>query len=339
MTRERWGTFSVKDHLNTAALAREILLYDRLVIPIPSDDGERDRWAREGWAPELLDKRLETLGKDLVEPVPWDSELRKKYDQIRQDYASLKTTINDDFIYKFQELRQSGEINFGMTRRALIEYRPKTLPKGVTHVVSVAAYQSEADFRSDFILSNISNVKNTDQNFESTSSELGLLLRQKIVVPNWETPAESLKKAIDLAREREFKEHRRKSYDWQEDVAEKITKGKMTFEKALEEIDQLADKYNQTVKSKAKDFRTKFLFTVAPIALPLTQSLQTGHFDPIMTPMFTALGAAISIGGFMYSNRSSVHTAGEGDPAAMFHDIKDDLGWSWTRSTGSLIQK
>jgi hypothetical protein len=28
MTRERRGTFSVKDHLDTAALATEILLYD-----------------------------------------------------------------------------------------------------------------------------------------------------------------------------------------------------------------------------------------------------------------------------------------------------------------------
>jgi hypothetical protein len=34
MTRERWGTFSVIDHKDPAELIPEVLLYDRLVIPV-----------------------------------------------------------------------------------------------------------------------------------------------------------------------------------------------------------------------------------------------------------------------------------------------------------------
>lgn len=44
MPRELWGTFSVADHLRERAFVAEILLYDRLVIPVPPDDEERGRW-------------------------------------------------------------------------------------------------------------------------------------------------------------------------------------------------------------------------------------------------------------------------------------------------------
>lgn len=38
MARERWGAFSVIDHKNTAAYVPEVLLYDKLVIPVPPKD-------------------------------------------------------------------------------------------------------------------------------------------------------------------------------------------------------------------------------------------------------------------------------------------------------------
>ena len=37
MSRETWATFSVKDHCSEYAFVREVMLYDRLVIPIPPD--------------------------------------------------------------------------------------------------------------------------------------------------------------------------------------------------------------------------------------------------------------------------------------------------------------
>jgi hypothetical protein len=45
---ERWGTFSVIDHKNAASLVPEVLLYDPLVIPVPSDDNENQRWKELG---------------------------------------------------------------------------------------------------------------------------------------------------------------------------------------------------------------------------------------------------------------------------------------------------
>ena len=72
MGKQVWGTFSVKDHCDPSAFVAEVMLYDRLVIPIPPDAGERARWESERWNPARLDTILEILG-DRAYPVTWDA--------------------------------------------------------------------------------------------------------------------------------------------------------------------------------------------------------------------------------------------------------------------------
>ncbi len=78
MSTERWGGFSVKDHIDAAALAADVLLYDRLLLPVPLDKSEEKRWEVEDWKPELQKERLDVLG-DLVEPVKWDDNRQQMY--------------------------------------------------------------------------------------------------------------------------------------------------------------------------------------------------------------------------------------------------------------------
>jgi hypothetical protein len=73
--RPRWGTFSVKSHLDLDALTLDVLLYDALVFPTPSDAGEADRWDGEGWDTALLAQRIVQLG-DLAYAAPWGERLR-----------------------------------------------------------------------------------------------------------------------------------------------------------------------------------------------------------------------------------------------------------------------
>src|SRR5262245_17932206 len=86
MGTEIWGTFSVKDHCRPNAFVREVLLFDRLVLPVPIDDQERARWRRpnendprETWNPERLDALRQILGsQDLVaQPPPERGWLRR----------------------------------------------------------------------------------------------------------------------------------------------------------------------------------------------------------------------------------------------------------------------
>jgi hypothetical protein len=39
--RERWGAFSVRDHINSAPFVSEVLLYDRLIVPIPDPNDKQ----------------------------------------------------------------------------------------------------------------------------------------------------------------------------------------------------------------------------------------------------------------------------------------------------------
>src|SRR4051794_31641805 len=90
MGPEVWGTLAVNDHLRRDALLREVLLFDRLVIPVPDTRAERERWRHpnpddpsETWDPEALDAVLAVLGTqfrhtdagaDLAWESPWNEE-------------------------------------------------------------------------------------------------------------------------------------------------------------------------------------------------------------------------------------------------------------------------
>lgn len=49
MARRLWGCYSVADHLVERAFVADLLVYDRLVVPVPSDD-DRERWEK-AWNP------------------------------------------------------------------------------------------------------------------------------------------------------------------------------------------------------------------------------------------------------------------------------------------------
>jgi hypothetical protein len=68
MSRERWGTFSVADHLRPRAFVADVLLYDRLVVPYPPTAEERARWSERErqWRPDLLDAKLDLLPEEMV---------------------------------------------------------------------------------------------------------------------------------------------------------------------------------------------------------------------------------------------------------------------------------
>lgn len=45
--RERWGTFSVRDHMSDAPFVSDVLLYDRLIIPVSPTDKSQDEFWQE----------------------------------------------------------------------------------------------------------------------------------------------------------------------------------------------------------------------------------------------------------------------------------------------------
>ncbi len=60
-----WGTFAVSDHVVRRAFVADVLLYDRLVVSVPTDE-DFERWEMKKWQPA----RLRTLLNVLDDPDP-----------------------------------------------------------------------------------------------------------------------------------------------------------------------------------------------------------------------------------------------------------------------------
>ncbi len=297
MPNERWGSLSVKDHTNPALLVPEILLYDRLVIPVPDNDEEITRWEEKGWQPNILYERLEALG-DIAITRPWDSNRQAQFAKRMEELKAIQF----DAKQIVDESRE--ELGYQMTRMILAQEKFIKLPKDVHHVDVVCAYQSESDFNAEWHL-------NTDPD---QKSHLGMLFQHQLAIPDMKDANDALGVAIELGRDSEFKEKRRMFYDLQLKV---IDQG-YDPEKAVEEMQYLVDSYNKTVKKAVRNVYLKSAFTVAGIALGIAGA---ALWSPV-----ALTSAALAIVEFATFDRKPVIEAGEAAPAAMFHDIDSKLG-------------
>ncbi len=85
--REVWGAFAVNDHLRNRAFVADVLLYDRLLVPVPDTAEGRAEWRKRGWAPDSLERRLEIIERhnpDAVLRVPWT---RTRSAEVRREWA------------------------------------------------------------------------------------------------------------------------------------------------------------------------------------------------------------------------------------------------------------
>ena len=97
--RERWGTFSVRDHMTKAPFVSDVLLYDRLVIPVP-DPNEKSAEEQKFWKrfnPDELNNCLNILkiktplDDGLALTVPWDKSKRDRFSNKMSTASALAT--------------------------------------------------------------------------------------------------------------------------------------------------------------------------------------------------------------------------------------------------------
>jgi len=293
MRSQRWGTFSVVDHKDAAAMAPEVLLYDKLVLPYPSSDEERQRWDAAGRDTSLLDRRLSELGPLAVKAL-WDSDRNKKFDVWMEELER----VDQDLAQMTKEAKE--KMAYAMTRRILAQ--DTALPQAGTRIVRVAAYQSEADLRSHFILESNPRAREAET--------LGYLLAHRIAVPANLDPGKALAKAIEMATKNDdFLEHRAQLYDWQDSIVSQNIPPKQ----AAGEMDQMIRKYNESVTNAVKDVYFKFACTLSVAALGILGS----GFNPVAVG-----GALVALVSFARFDRTPVPKAGLNAPAAMFHDAE-----------------
>jgi hypothetical protein len=90
--RQRWAAFSVRAHRDIGSLASEVLLYDRIALPLPEDHLEHERWVRQGWDPDSIAlRRAQAAG--LIIPAHWTAQLQAEWKPRGTDSSNWGTRL------------------------------------------------------------------------------------------------------------------------------------------------------------------------------------------------------------------------------------------------------
>jgi hypothetical protein len=140
VSRRLWGCYSVKDHLEPRAFVADLLLYDRLVVPVPTG-ADVGRWQDEHWDPERQ-KVLLDIAEPFVERVLWDDELRG---QFNTEFSPAGAASEIDSISR----RAAGLDAWELTRRLITDHIRgdvlKESPEGDIRAVAVYAQPDRFD--------------------------------------------------------------------------------------------------------------------------------------------------------------------------------------------------
>jgi hypothetical protein len=288
---ERWGSLSVSDHIDAASLAANVLLYDRLILPVMTSQPDRDErayWEGQGWNPELQRKRLDQL-QELAICRPWNASRREVF---RSRMAELRAERDDaQHIDSYQ-----------MTRRILAQEQVLEKIPGVQHVDVIAAYNSGAALGADFLLAPP----------PSGVAAQAYVLARRLAVFDLPKPEESLGLASELSRDEDFRVKRATLFDWQEQMA---LKG-VPADAAASMLSDMTDAYNAAVLAATHKVRWKLAFTVFGIGLGFATGGAAG----------AGASAVLALMQFAALDRTPAIEPGRSAPAAMFHDIEARLG-------------
>jgi len=288
----------VLDHLDPAALTTEVLLYDRLVFPVPSSPEARQRWTDQGRQPDLLDRRLTELG-DLAYAARWDRSLWEDWNDRMQllDSVQVEAGYGMTAMVLADALSERGQLSSGL---ADVQPRPLIVP----------AYQSESSCQADI---RVGTVPAADSPRAALEHGFGLIFQRRLAMPLTDDPERAYRKAIELVHEDpEYLAARQALFDFEDDVIAKA----YDPSSALKHLNKLADEQNALVR---RAFRQTWLVRVVRVI---------GIASPIiglyMHQPEAAAAAAVSI------NAATVKFAQmppdpNKSPAAIFHRAEKAL--------------
>lgn len=304
MSKEHWGTFSVKDHCAERAFVTDVMLYDRLVIPVPAN-GKEAEWAKEGWEPERQEGLLKILG-DRAVPVVWTDGMEDRW---ARRFEAGKKVGRDTEAWALQSSRTE---------------LTKDLPSHVMGVEAVSAFQSIDELEGELGLHSVSG------NVVLPAGAVTAILAHEFLVPDepgW-SHEDLLRAALDVSSERQFRLQRGNLWRWQWDYVngELVVTDRAAIEGALEEMQELVAEERRAVEKSKLHLAAKYAFLVGS----LTVAAMTIAAAPVALPAIATAGAGvfISVGQFSADRLLAPKEVDEGRKAAAFlADIQRHFGW------------
>jgi len=335
---QRWGVFSVIDHKNDVGVATELLLYDKIAVPVPMDRHGADwkRWDDAGWDPEKLMKLIERLGQaELVEQIVWDGECQDNWQSAFKDakadidrvsaeiqngidkrVAAAKTKMAGHS--KAERAKAIKAAAWAETRNEIIRHLKGNV--GLHHGPTefYAAYQSKSDF---------DHHHPEEEAIEHGVERVNFLIQHRLAVPD-EPRQMQLDRVIDIATNSTFKERRQDFYDWQIDLLTRRHKP----EQILKDLDRLVNAFNAQALAHDRKCRSETVITVLAMSGAMLAALVGFCPDALPVPdaaRYAALAGGMNTAGLAVWRKFLAGKEVDAPrriamPGAMFHQIEDD---------------
>ena len=326
MSQELWATYSVKDHLEPRALAADIMLFDRLVFPVPENaqipensgppeekgpvewkqnPKEWTRWEKEGWDP-AGQKRLLGLLQPVIRKLAWDSA-GPKYDQYGSEAAKLAAQGLPDYA-------------FVATRTVLT----RDLPAYVTGVAAIGpAYRTVEEIEREL------GIGSAGAKRILPGGALPTVLAWEFFAPdpddNRLSPEELLRETVEFVTGDEgFRKRRTAFVEWQQNFLRDGATDRESIKRAVAEMSDLLEDAKAAAAKLTVRKVARYAFQIAPSALGLAAA-----FAGIPGGVEIAGGSVfLSLGGIAV-NEVVFKSAEQGQPplTAFVHDARRQFGW------------
>jgi hypothetical protein len=332
---ELWGSLSVNDHTGPRALVAAVLLFDRLVMPVPpdGDTAELARWSKQ-WDPDRQRRMIGILGDDgdrddLVVTIPWTKPKREEFGMMSAEAilprtspgAAARAETLRRLRFDAETLAQPRPDGYHLTRMILTDERnfdrdnayadrlPRALVEGV-----VPAYGSFADADAELGIRPI--VKPPAEQRLSPSWIVGW----ELLVPedNEWSDEKALEEAAQLARTEDYRAERLAMRDW---WGPQIMLGR-TPKDALRDLLGRAEKLNTMTRRDNR--RTTTLRGFAVVGGLIAAG---GAWCPPVALAGGLLAAASLTADWVWPEGSAAAATALA-PAAMFSDIRKQFGWA-----------
>jgi hypothetical protein len=331
---ELWGSLSVNDHLGPRALVAAVLLFDRLVMPVPPDGdaAELARWSGR-WDPYRQKRMIDILGvgadpDNLVVTIPWTDSKRETFgelsDAVRQPTgpgADERAETLRRLRFDAETLGQARPDGYHLTRAILTDERnfdrdneyADQLPHALVEAV-VPAYGSFADADAEL---GINPVVHPPAGQRLSPS---WIVGWELLVPednDW-SDEKALEQAAKLARTQDYRAERLGMRDW---WRLQIMSG-VPAHAALEDLLGRVERLNAV--TRRDDRRTTTLRSFAVLGGLIAAG---GSWCPPVA-LTGGLLAAASLTAEWVWPKGPAGAATALAPAAMFSDIRKQFGWA-----------
>jgi hypothetical protein len=321
MSQELWATYAVNDHLAPRSLAADVLLFDRLVFPVPEipvypkgsgewsqgktkwarNPDEWKRWEANKWDPERQQRILKIL-RPVMRKQPWD---KPHQDEWRTESARLAA----DGLPAYA---------FVATRTVLT----RDLPDDVNGVAAVGpAYRTIEDIEREL------QIRDTRGRPRLPGGALATVLGWKFLRPSDRRLSDEdlLKETVEFVTgEGEFRTSRRAFIDWQQKFITDGSTSRESIDRAVKEMRELLEQHERTTRRLRIRKTLRYAFRIVPQMIGL--GLAVAHIPGGIAG--AAAGVFLCAGGIGI-DESFMKDAEQGKPAptAFVHHMRRHFGW------------